>query len=497
MAKAVCLIIPPSPFLLDERVFPFLGVLKVAAVLEAAGQPVEVLDLSAITNYLDVVADHARASSATHYGITATTPQFPNAVEIAQVIRAIRPEARILLGGTHATLVVAAQRYDAQHGRTGRAGRDFAKIEPYFDVVIAGDGETTIFAALEDDAPALIDGDDRHSPFFLTNAALDATPFPARHLIDLSTYKYAIDGEPAHSLIAQLGCPYKCGFCAGRASPMLRNIRMRSDVNIVEEMVHLYQTYGTRGFMFYDDELNVNTRMIELMELIAKTQHDLGTSWKLRGFLKSERFTDEQAEALYGAGFRQLLIGFESGAPRILSNIEKIATQDDNTRCMDIARRRGLKVKALMSVGHPGESAATIAETQRWLLDVRPSDFDATIITPYPGSPYYDQAERSPQQETDKTVWVYAAKTGDRLYQEEVDYVCEADYYKGDPEDGYVSHVWTDNMDREELVRRRNALEADVRAELGIPFNPRRDALVYEHSMGQSPPLHILRRTTL
>src|SRR5690349_16855273 len=34
-ARSVCLIIPPSAFLLDERVFVSLGVLKVAASLEA------------------------------------------------------------------------------------------------------------------------------------------------------------------------------------------------------------------------------------------------------------------------------------------------------------------------------------------------------------------------------------------------------------------------------------------------------------------------------
>ena len=32
----VCLVTPPSPFLLDQRVFPALGILKVAAVLEQA-----------------------------------------------------------------------------------------------------------------------------------------------------------------------------------------------------------------------------------------------------------------------------------------------------------------------------------------------------------------------------------------------------------------------------------------------------------------------------
>lgn len=492
----VCLIIPPSPFLLDERVFPFLGLLKVAAVLEQAGYPVEVVDLSAIKNYLEVVEDHVRMSAARHYGITATTPQFPNAVEIARTIRTHRPDARLILGGTHATLVVAACRYDNERGRVGRAQRDYAPLAENFDVIVAGDGETLIFPALEDDAPQLIDGDNRHSPYFLTDERLDATPLPARHLIDLTTYKYAVDGVPAHSLITQLGCPYKCGFCAGRNSPMLRNIRLRSEEGVVEEMVHLYSIYGTRGFMFYDDELNVNPRMIELMQHIARTQRELGTTWKLRGFVKSERFTDEQAAALYEAGFRQLLIGFESGSPRILENIQKVATQAHNSRCMDIARRHDLKVKALMSVGHPGESSTTVDETRRWLLDARPFDFDVTIITPYPGSPYYDQATPIPSTGDNRAVWMYEARSGDRLYQEEVDYVCEADYYKGDPNDGYVSHVWTDHLDRDELVARRNMLEDDVREKLGIPFNPSRESLLYEHSMGQSPPRHIVRSTS-
>ena len=49
--QPVCLVIPPSAFLLDERVFTSLGILKVAAILEEAGFSVEVLDLSGIENY--------------------------------------------------------------------------------------------------------------------------------------------------------------------------------------------------------------------------------------------------------------------------------------------------------------------------------------------------------------------------------------------------------------------------------------------------------------
>lgn len=47
---SVALMIPPSAFLLDERVFVSLGILKVAAVLERHGHKVSVLDLSGVAN---------------------------------------------------------------------------------------------------------------------------------------------------------------------------------------------------------------------------------------------------------------------------------------------------------------------------------------------------------------------------------------------------------------------------------------------------------------
>ena len=65
MIAGICLVIPPFAFLLDERVFMTLGILKVASVLEQAGVTVEMLDLSGVENYEEVVRDHARASAAT------------------------------------------------------------------------------------------------------------------------------------------------------------------------------------------------------------------------------------------------------------------------------------------------------------------------------------------------------------------------------------------------------------------------------------------------
>jgi radical SAM superfamily enzyme YgiQ (UPF0313 family) len=360
---------------------------------------------------------------------------------------------------------------------------------------VTGDGEEAIFQALAPDSPKLVDGDEPKSELFLNSEQLSAMPLPSRHLVDVDSYRYEIDGVRALSLICQLGCPFGCGFCGGRAAPSLRRVRLRSVDSVVNEIAHLHSAYGTKGFMLYDDELNVNPRMVELMHAIANKADEFGTEFKLRGFIKAELFTDAQAEAMHLAGFRWILTGFESGSPRILKNINKRATVEDNSRCIEIARRHGLKVKALMSIGHPGESAESIEQTHDWLVKMNVDDFDVSVLSVYPGSPYYDQAEPHP---TLPGVWVYNVY-GDNLYSYEIDYTTVADYYKGDPDSGYTSYVYTDFLSTEEIVKLRDWAEADVRKTLGIPFNHSAPAVRYEHSMGQSGtlPANILRTSDL
>lgn len=468
-----------------------LGILRVAAALEEAGHPVEMLDLSGISNYEDAVRDHAASTHSTVFGLTATTPQMPAARRVSEAIRSVRPDAKLMLGGPHLTLVNAARKREKKQGIIGRATRAYCKLQERFDVLVAGDGEMAVLHAIGAGRGQLVDADDARSELFLTNGKLSTLPLPARHLLDVDSYRYTIDGVAAVSMIAQLGCPFACGFCGGRESPMLRRIRMRSVESIIAEMVHLHTSYGFTGFMLYDDELNVNPKVVELMRAIARTGRELGVEFRLRGFIKAELFTEEQAEAMYEAGFRWILTGFESGAPLILKNINKKATLEDNTRCVEIARRHGLKVKALMSAGHPGESTETVRETHDWLMAVKPDDFDMTIITTYPGSPYYDFAV---PVDADERVWVYTTN-GHRLYSYEVDYMEVADYYKGDPDSGYTSFVYTDHLSPEDLVRLRDFVERDVRYALNIPYNASAAAIQYEHSMGQSGrlPDHILR----
>lgn len=437
----VCLIIPPSSFLMDDRVFTSLGILKVAAVLEQAGMEVDLLDLSGQKDYLEQIKRYNKPAI---FGITATTPQLPPAVKIARIVRY---QGKVILGGPHVSLVNAARKRIG-----GRAHAAFQELQEEFDVLVAGDGEEAIFPALKSSG-GLIDADVPKDVLFLTNQRLTELPLPARHLVDLDSYHYEIDGVRATSLIAQLGCPFGCGFCGGRSSSFLRKIRTRTTDKVIEELEHLYKAYGYRGFMFHDDELNVNKSVVELMEESRKLQERLGVKFHCRGFLKAELLTEEQAEAMAAAGFKVVLVGFESGSPRILHNIKKMATRDENTRCVKIAQKYGLKVKALMSIGHPGESEESVNETRDWLREVQPDDFDVTIIAVYPGTSYYDEAMATEEG------WTYTIN-GDRLHSDEIDCRFVANYYKGAP-DAYTSYVHTDYLTAQDLVRLRYQVETE------------------------------------
>lgn len=263
---------------------------------------------------------------------------------------------------------------------------------------------------------------------------------------------------------------------------MLRQIRKRTHENIVAEMIYLHETYGVNAIMAYDDELNVNRSMVDLMRQIAATRID----WRLRGFVKAELFNDEQAEAMYAAGFRWLLCGFESAHPRILRNIAKNATVEDNTRMLRTAHKHGLKVKALMSMGHPGESEETILATRDWLIEQKPDDFDCTVITVYPGTPYFDQSI-----EVESPIYKFETH-GDVLYSESVDFNQTQAYYKGKPGE-YRAFVWTDYMSRERLAAMRDEVENDVRIRLGIPYPSAAAETEYFHSMGQGLSERVLK----
>lgn len=132
----------------------------------------------------------------------------------------------------------------------------------------------------------------------------------------------------------------------------------------------------------------------------------------------------------------------------------------------------------------PGRFRGTIEDIRNWLIRNPVDDFDCTIITTYPGTPYYEVAELHPEQ---AAVWTDThPKTGDRLHSIEVDYTTCADYYKGDLNGGYRAIVFTDHLGSEQVTGAcATPLNATGVRRYVSRSTPGAAALGYEHSMGQ------------
>lgn len=460
----ICLINPPSPFLLDDRVFPTLGILQVAAVLEEHGHEVHVEDLGGVQDYTAQMATVA-AAGWDAFGVTATTPQFPAAVSIARAIRSVAPDRRIVIGGPHATVMPESTVLD-------------------FDVCVRGDGELAADLAFSPHSPALIDE--------ATNTTKGELPWhwPARHLIDLNSYKYSLMGVKGTSMMLSQGCPYNCSFCCGRLIPYYRRVRVRNIDDVVLEMRSLMDTYGIQSVMAFDDEVNLlNEPLLEFCNKIAP----LGM--KFRAFVKANLFSDIQAEAMARAGFVEVCTGVESGDDRVLGIMDKQTTRAINKRFVDTARKHGMRAKAFCSLGHAGENLESANNLRSWLIDAAPDDFDVTVITIYPGTPIWAARESVGTGKDGKRLCRYVKQSknprehGATLLFEEVDYATEFAFYKGKPTE-YVSHVWTPDLSREDIVRLRDEIEDDARKALGIPYPKRFSGdhiggeQNFEHSMG-------------
>lgn len=466
----ICLIIPPSPFLLDEKVFVNLGILKVASSLQQYGHNVKVIDLTNDTSYLWTLSTKLKDNLPDVVGITSTTQQFPFVCRINKQIRQEYPNLKQIIGGVHSTLV-----YSSLKQKQERSEKNWKELQSRFDVIVSGDGEFAVMEALNMKQKGVIDADKTNSPLFLTNEKFNSSPFPSRNLIDMDSYHYYINGKRATSLIAQLGCPFSCGFCSGRTSNMLRKIRLRTCDSVIDEIKFINCFYGYNGFMFYDDELNVNPSMINLLKKLIKLRDQYDFSY--RGCIKAELFTEEQAYMMSLAGFDEILVGFESGNDQILRNINKKATKSDNERCIYLAKTYGIKIKYLMSIGHPGESPKTCQDSLDWLLKMKPDQFNVTIITCTPGMFYYDHAIKTCQG------WMYTCPSGDKIYSQDIDYTEISDYYNGALGE-YNSFIHTDFLSSHDLVLWRDHIEFTVRSKVGIPY-PTKTEMIFDKTMGQ------------
>lgn len=369
--------------------YPALGVLWVAAMLERAGHFCEIIDVDADEIDLDAILRRLDDGRFDILGLTAVTPTFGNAVDIARAAKARRPDITTMLGGIHATVdpVVCAQ-------------------ETAFDYVVVGEAELTVVELVDaimaraDDVSAIRGLVYRDAAGAVTSSGaralmpdLDEYPYPAHHLVkDLRNYAPAhATILPAAPIMVSRGCPGACTYCQTK-NIFGRRTRFRSPENVIGEIRRLVNDYGVKEIHFLDDVITANKKFVrEFCALLKQEPYKLHL--EVANGLRADMVSEEILTALKEVGLHNVGFGIESGNDRVLKMIKKGITKDQVRRAVKIAKGIGLETWGFFIFGLPGDDEASVQDTIDFAIELDPKYAKFVFLKPFPGSEAFFQLE--------------------------------------------------------------------------------------------------------
>jgi radical SAM superfamily enzyme YgiQ (UPF0313 family) len=361
---------------------PHLGIGYIAAVLEAEGHRVRIIDIDADGLDAEGLSRAVRAGAPDLVGITATTPLIENALAIAKLVKETTA-ATTVLGGMHATLMPLE-----------------CAASPWIDVVVVGEGERTIVDLVRclerrGDLSA-IDGlayRQQGLPVLTGRRAsiedLDTLPFPARHLFQNHTYTFpdALN-HPAFPIITSRGCPGNCTFCTAKYMHG-RKFRCRSAENVLDEIELLIADYGAREIHIWDDNFITNrARVFQFRDGILRRKIRVPLSFP--NGVRADFITADLLEALKECGAYSIGIGVESGNQAILNQIQKGLKLEQIEKAFRLAREAGIETWGFFLIGLPGEDADAIRDTIDFAVRLDPGIAKFHILKPYPKSAVHE-----------------------------------------------------------------------------------------------------------
>tara|TARA_Y100000310_G_C20684797_1_gene818254 strand:+ start:1882 stop:3285 length:1404 start_codon:yes stop_codon:yes gene_type:complete len=368
---------------------PPLGIALLAAVIRKEGYDVKILDCIALNMNGEQTIKKILDESPDYLAVTSITISIYNAQEIIQKIKERNSSMKIIVGGPHVTA----------------APEETMKTFPEFDVGVIGEAEDTFVELLShldkekplDKVKGLLIRKNKEIISTGTRPLiqdLDKLPLPALDLLpDLLTYYQpatdTLNRYPATLLITSRGCPGRCNYCD--QSVFGQRIRGYSADYVINMIKHLQKEYGIKEIFFQDDNfVALRQRMIEICKKIVEQKIDI--TFSVMG--RVDQITEEGLMWLKKAGCWQINYGLESGDQRILDNIDKDVTVEQNMKAIQMTDKAGISVKGLFMIGAFGETKETIKNTLNFIKKAPIDDFHMTIYTPFPGASGYKIAHK-------------------------------------------------------------------------------------------------------
>lgn len=218
--------------------------------------------------------------------------------------------------------------------------------------------------------------------------SIDDIPIPNYDLVDLDRFCgiAPVGIMPAMAIMGSRGCPYNCSFCN---TPIFwgKKIRYRNPQLVVDEVDLLHKQYGSNEIFFQDDTFNINHQWAyELFEEIIKRGLNRDMLFKIACRVNEKLITKEFLDLAYKAGVWNIFFGIESGSQEMLERMNKGITIAEIKRAVRLTHEAGIKTQCSFIVGMPGETLATLRETDKLIQEIKPTRSGWVVFCPFPGT---------------------------------------------------------------------------------------------------------------
>jgi radical SAM superfamily enzyme YgiQ (UPF0313 family) len=322
-------------------------------------------------------------------GLSVMTFQRHTARKIAALVRALRPSARIVVGGydpSLATSVYESACWDVDAIVRGEGDITFRELVRRYEAGVA-----------PDDVPGLTyrspSGFVRTPDRPVSSLAGEAVRLPNRAARVLDGYTFI--GRPIDVVETSRGCTYDCSFCS-IIEMRGRNFHVWTIDRVIEDIIDARRR-GARAIFIVDDNITLNVKRFHaLCDAIVKERlNDI--DYIVQAMTSSIAASgDSLAAAMRKAGFRYVFLGIENILDEDLQFLKASAknaareggrrTGSATLRAVDVLHRHGMYVVGGLIVGNPTDTQESIEANLAFARE----HVDWPYIqhpTPYPGTP--------------------------------------------------------------------------------------------------------------
>jgi anaerobic magnesium-protoporphyrin IX monomethyl ester cyclase len=310
-------------------------------------------------------------------GISSMSFQYNSAREVMSICRDVAPEARIAVGGYHASLACA----ELTEGNAAP-----------FDFLVRGEGEQALPALVEAlegarDFAAVPGLSWLRKGVFIHNPAgelldIRQMPLPDRNARVLDQFTYF--SRKMDCVETSRGCTMPCTFCSitGMYGSSFRCYAIDRVIADLKEL----QRRGTETVLLVDDNITLDAaRFRKLAEAIV--EHGLNSmEFLVQASVAGIVSDPELIPSLARANFSMVFLGIEAVQTKNLHYFQKGDIREKTELAVSRLRMHEIGVMGGFIIGNPDDSREDIREVFRAARRLRIDLPYVQCVTPYPGT---------------------------------------------------------------------------------------------------------------